>query len=188
MVIVEANHNAELNLGYCGESERTCVVFDITALAEEYPGGELSLLVRRPDDDEPYPVLLVQDGNIYSWYVNNADTAYEGDGEAQLVYQVDLTTAKTHTWITHILHSVPAGTDPPEPYQAWVDDVLAAAATIQREVQTVPDAIDAALEAAKESGEFDGPPGEDYVLTQADKQEIAGIVLDELPSAVGVMF
>lgn len=30
-----------------------------------------------------------------------------------------------------------------------------------------------------------GPKGDDYVLTAADKQEIAGLVLDELPTWTG---
>lgn len=34
-------------------------------------------------------------------------------------------------------------------------------------------AINAALAQAKESGEFDGEPGDDYVLNEADKEEIA---------------
>ena len=40
--------------------------------------------------------------------------------------------------------------------------------------------IDEALRQAKESGEFDGEDGKDYVLTEADKQEIADMV--EVPS------
>ena len=43
----------------------------------------------------------------------------------------------------------------------------------------LPTAINTALEQAKESGQFDGKdgePGDDYVLTEEDKQEIAGMV------------
>lgn len=48
----------------------------------------------------------------------------------------------------------------------------------------LPDAVSAALAQAKESGEFDGPPGDDYVLTDADRQEIAEIAagLVEVPN------
>lgn len=37
-------------------------------------------------------------------------------------------------------------------------------------------AVNDALAQAKESGEFDGAPGDDYILTDADKAEIAGEV------------
>lgn len=33
-----------------------------------------------------------------------------------------------------------------------------------------------------------GDPGDDYVLTEADKQEIATIVIESLPAAEGVGF
>lgn len=40
----------------------------------------------------------------------------------------------------------------------------------------LPEAINDALAQAKASGEFDGKDGDDYVLTQADKREIASMV------------
>lgn len=49
-------------------------------------------------------------------------------------------------------------------------------------------AVDDALRQAKESGEFDGEdgkPGDDYVLTDADKAEIAQIAVDLLPKYNG---
>lgn len=52
----------------------------------------------------------------------------------------------------------------------------------------LPDAINTALAQAKESGVFDGaqgPAGNDYVLTEADKQEIAELALTKLPTWTG---
>lgn len=52
----------------------------------------------------------------------------------------------------------------------------------------LPEAINTALAQAKESGEFDGaqgPPGNDYVLTEADKQEIAELAAELVPSGGG---
>ena len=42
-------------------------------------------------------------------------------------------------------------------------------------------AINTALEQAKKSGEFDGPPGPPYTLTDADKQAITDSVIASLP-------
>ena len=157
MLIVDANHKAELLLGYQGESERTCVQFNMEAIAQEYPGGVVTLLVKRPGDTNPYPVLLVQDGDIYSWYIGVADTSFDGDGECQLTYQVGTVIVKTHKWPTHILESMTGATvDPPDPWESFVEDVLAAADEVMKAVRTVPETINAALEEAKESGEFDG--------------------------------
>ena len=56
----------------------------------------------------------------------------------------------------------------------------------------LPEAVNNALAQAKESGEFKGEPGEpgdDYVLTEADKQEIAeqaaGLIDTALLSIIG---
>lgn len=51
----------------------------------------------------------------------------------------------------------------------------------------LPQAINTALEQAKASGEFKGDPGDDYVLTEADKQEIAELTapLVDVPSGGG---
>lgn len=66
----------------------------------------------------------------------------------------------------------------------------------ETEVITIETAVNDALEKAKESGEFkgdkgdkgedgkdgkDGVDGKDYILTETDKDEIAGIVIDILP-------
>ena len=51
----------------------------------------------------------------------------------------------------------------------------------ETEVITIKTAVEKALEEAKESGEFKGEKGNDYILTSADKNEIADIVIDILP-------
>lgn len=42
------------------------------------------------------------------------------------------------------------------------------------------EAVEDALAQAKESGEFDGKDGDDYTLTEADKEEIRDMVLDDI--------
>lgn len=46
-------------------------------------------------------------------------------------------------------------------------------------------AINNALAQAKDSGEFKGEPGDDYILTDSDKTDIANIVLNLLPMWIG---
>lgn len=51
----------------------------------------------------------------------------------------------------------------------------------------IPSAVETALAEAKESGDFKGAPGDDYVLTEADKNEIAEIAagLVDVPEGGG---
>lgn len=48
-------------------------------------------------------------------------------------------------------------------------------------VQELQEAITIALTQAKENGDFKGEPGDDYILTEDDKIEVANIVLTILP-------
>ena len=48
------------------------------------------------------------------------------------------------------------------------------------DASALPTAINTALAQAKASGEFDGDPGNDYVLTDGDKAEIAALALEML--------
>ena len=69
--------------------------------------------------------------------------------------------------------------------QDWVEDKLSDITT-----DTVPSAVNTALAQAKASGEFNGEPGEpgnDYVLTEADKTEIAGLASEmvDIPEGGG---
>lgn len=43
-------------------------------------------------------------------------------------------------------------------------------------------AVTNALEQAKENGDFKGDKGDDYILTEDDKREVANIVLTILPT------
>ncbi len=59
------------------------------------------------------------------------------------------------------------------------------------EIYTIDEAVEKALQEAKDSGEFkgdkgdDGKDGHDYILTEADKQEIADLIIDTLPTWQG---
>lgn len=64
----------------------------------------------------------------------------------------------------------------PELWQQALDAANQARESAAEVLKKLPDAINAALEQAKESGEFDGDDGKDgndYILTDEDKSEIA---------------
>lgn len=68
--------------------------------------------------------------------------------------------------------------------QQWVQD--------QNYLKTIPSEyvtskeltgeVNSALAQAKENGDFKGEPGDDYILTEDDKREVANIVLTMLPT------
>lgn len=90
--------------------------------------------------------------------------------------------------------------EPSEEYDVWIDpngnesewltaeSIKTALGYTPADAEELGEAVADALRQAKESGEFDGEPGkpgEDYVLTDADKIEIAQIAVGLLPKYNG---
>ena len=96
----------------------------------------------------------------------------------------------------------PSEVDPSEPTPSWAAQVQliaqnaeSMAETAETIAQSVRDDADAGAFVGPQGPKGDtgatgpqGPKGDAYVLTNADKAEIADIVLGELPTAVGVSF
>ena len=124
MQIVMVHGNETINIGRVGENDAVRVIWpNVLPMWEKiYGAGTVSLVVRRPQDDTPYPaVCAIQDGEIY-WDISAADVAKVGIGECELIYTVDDVIAKSRTWATRIFQSLSGdGTmEPPEdPAKAW---------------------------------------------------------------------
>ena len=107
----------KIALGYQTESDRTQVVFDVTALQEEFPGGLASVAVRGPSELSGHLASgVVQSGNTVIWTVNNFELRRNGSGQVQLIWSVNGAVAKTKVWPSVIACSVPVNgnTMPPD--------------------------------------------------------------------------
>lgn len=86
-------------------------------------------------------------------------------------------------------HPVQAGATAEEAAQiAQNKEEIQKLSTDKLDANKLPEAINEALQIAKDSGEFNGEPGQDYVLTPADKTEIAEMAADlvDVPESSGV--
>ena len=116
-----------INLGIQGENNARQIQLDISRLVSLFGAGTVQLLHRRPGDATPYPVVVVRSGNVVTWTVTAADTAYSGEGQAELQYFAGDSLAKSETYTTTITASQgDAGATPPEPQAGWVTQVLQA--------------------------------------------------------------
>ena len=104
-----------LSIGYVGETGARPVSFDFSAWATEYGAGVLQLLLQRPGDADPYPVVLDIDGTTATWTPDATATERTGQGQAQLVYTVDGVIVKNAIFRVLIAPSLGAAGDPPEP-------------------------------------------------------------------------
>lgn len=133
MQIIHAKRGDVIPLGREGENLARQVVFDIYEWQEMYGDGNVQLLAQRMGDPAPYPCVIEMDGNHAVWNITNADTARPGKyGKCELSYFVGETLVKSETFVTIVLDALGEPTEePPEPYQDWVNKVLAAGANAE---------------------------------------------------------
>ena len=129
MNVITASCTGPVLLGRQGENGVTTVRFPVRG----WPGGEegerqFSLLHQRSQDDAAYPCQITADGTYVYWTVTSADTQYDGRGQAELRCAVGDSLAKSEIFSTVVAPSLDADTEAPEPWQSWVDGVLAATA------------------------------------------------------------
>ena len=185
-------------IGRQGENEAQRVVWPdiVTGWAKLYGDGVFSLAVKRKGDAAPYPVTVTTEDGALVWVPTNADTAVAGSGSCELSYTVDDVLAKSQMWSTEVYSSLTGEgeTEPPEPYQSWVDAVLkagAAAEAAARKPAYIGDngnwyTWDVAAQQYADSGTpAQGPAGDDYVLTETDKAEIVAATVAALPKYDG---
>ena len=146
-------HRAVIPIGFVGENEHSRILFDCLKVFEEYPSAVAALTVQ-PPYGEAYPAVVVRDGNIVYWDIYDSDLTQEGRGEAQLTFSQGDVVVKSFIVRTSIERSLVGTGDVPDP----LDDFLARAGEA---LTAIPETIDAALAAAKASGEFDGADGQD---------------------------
>ena len=138
-------------LGFVGENEHYQIIFLADEAYAEYPHAAVSLTVR-PPYGEPYPAVVTRDGNNVLWTIKDSDLTRSGQGEIQLSFTTSEVVAKTYVGKTKVCRSIVPTGEVPDP----IDDFLTEAGAA---LTAIPETIDAALEEAKESGEFDGPQG-----------------------------
>lgn len=147
---VDVNRLYPIVLGYAGETNVQTVTFDFSVWQVAYGTGLLSIFVKRVSDTNPYPVDLVVEDHEATWTVTNADTAYEGTGEIQLVYTVDGAIKKSATTEFKVQKSLVATTvEPPDPYVTWFEQVLDAKQYVMENIGTAVDSAETASGAAR---------------------------------------
>lgn len=137
-------------LGRKGENLVTQIRFPIAGWAERYGDGTFALLAQRQGDPNPYPVSITTDSEYVYWDVSSADTGVAGIGKAELRYTVGEALAKSVIYITRTAPSLEDAGEPPAPYESWVNEVMAAAETVEETAETVEKTAQEAIETLEE--------------------------------------
>lgn len=131
-----------------GENEATAVVFDVAEWLAMYGDGTFTLLAQRNADATPYPCAVERDGNLLTWYVKDADVSIVGYGKCELIYTVGDTVAKSEIYTTVVGSALTGGGEVPEPYEDWVQRVVAAGASAIASAETASEKAQTATNAA----------------------------------------
>lgn len=143
-VVVLKNQTRSIVVGRRGTYSTARVIFDVTYLIEAYGNGTPALLVRRATDTAAYPVNITYSGNEVIWDVSATDTAIKGHGECELYWYVDGGLAKSVIYDFNVYRGIDdSGSEPPEPYESWVDRLIELGTDIQDLMHTAVEAIDA---------------------------------------------
>ena len=173
MKILDANRSGLTVIGRQGENRRTAVRFPVSAeVFEEYPEATVQVLHQRFGDPAAYPVhedeYRVDSDGVVVWTVLSGDTAKCGRGQCELVFSEGDVVVLTIIYATHVLPSLSAGKEPPEPWESWTGEIS----------RSRDAAAASAEEAAKQAGLADKSAesaARSAIAARENRDEIAGM-------------
>jgi len=179
MIEVVANKKSPIQIGRLGENEHIKVKFpEATAMLEEYPDAALSLIVKRPGEDESYPAATVEiEDNVLYWTITSADLAFEGRGQCELKAVVGSVVAKSIIYTTEIFEALDGAGTPPEPWDSW-----------QTEFTKVYDDTAKVAQEAKDAAQAIQDMGVNATTILPDEQASVDKVVDPDTGAVTLRF
>lgn len=153
-----------INIGKIKEN----LVTEVELPAPGFGGGSYAVLLRRPKEEQPYPVTARHEGGSLLWTVQTADTAIAGTGKLECRWYGDNgEVAKSQTYMVRITDGLPDPTEAPEAWEGFMGQVARnaqAAQTAAGEAKANADGAAAsagiALGAATEAGKLAGAAGD----------------------------
>lgn len=109
-----------INIGKIKEN----LVTEVELPAPGFGGGSYAVLLRRPKEEQPYPVSARHEGSSLVWTVQTADTAIAGTGKLECRWYGDNgEVAKSQTYMVRITDGLPDPTEAPEAWEGYIGQV-----------------------------------------------------------------
>ena len=100
------------------------LVTEVELPAPGFGGGSYAVLLRRPKEEQPYPVAARHEGSTLIWTVQTADTAIAGTGKLECRWYGDNgEVAKSQTYMVRITDGLPDPTKAPEAWEGFMGQV-----------------------------------------------------------------
>ena len=117
----------DIPIGRKGENLARVVDFSdiIAEIKKDYgDSGKIVVLVKRPNEDVPYPAAVVDESDGLTWTPTETDTAIAGHGNAEVDYYVDDVLVKSVLFTTYTHDSIGVSGDTPEPGYDYMKQLL----------------------------------------------------------------
>lgn len=117
----------DIPIGRKGENLARAVDFSdiIAEIKKDYgDGGKIVVLVKRPNEDVPYPAAAIDESDGLTWTPTETDTAIAGRGNAEVDYYVDDVLVKSVLFTTYTHGSIGISGDTPEPGYDYMKQLL----------------------------------------------------------------
>lgn len=168
-----------LTIGYSGEQNARRVLIPIGPYQAMWPDATPQLVVVRPVDEVEYiAVTTVEEDNLV-WVPSAVDCQYVGVGKCQVVFTdaENNVIGKSEIFVVQVNAAVGDGSEtPPEPYEPWVNSILAAAdITVENAAKTTADAADAERYAGAAS---DSATAAEQAKRAIEDMDVAGNTLE----------
>lgn len=142
-----------INIGKIKEN----LVTEVELPAPGFGGGSYAVLLRRPKEEQPYPVTARHEGGSLIWTVQTADTAIAGTGKLECRWYGDNgEVAKSQTYMVRITDGLPDPTEAPEAWEGFMGQVARnaqAAQTAAGEAKAKANAAAGSAEAAAQAAQ-----------------------------------
>lgn len=145
-----------INIGKLKEN----LVTEVSLPAPGFSGGSYAVLLKRPKEEQPYPVSARHDGNSLVWTVQTADTAIAGMGKLECRWYGDNgEVAKSETYMVRIKDGLSDPTEAPEAWAGFLQQVSQDAGRAESAADNAAKTLQK-LEDGIASGDFRGEKGE----------------------------
>nr|DAE37789.1 MAG TPA: collagen alpha 1(VIII) chain protein [Caudoviricetes sp.] len=145
-----------INIGKLKEN----LVTEVNLPAPGFAGGSYAVLLKRPKEEQPYPVSARHDGSSLVWTVQTADTAIAGMGKLECRWYGDNgEVAKSETYMVRIKDGLPDPTEAPEAWAGFLQQVNRDAGRAESAADNAAKTLQK-LEDGIASGDFRGEKGE----------------------------
>ena len=145
-----------INIGKLKEN----LVTEVSLPAPGFAGGSYAVLLKRPKEEQPYPVSARHDGSSLVWTVQTADTAIAGMGKLECRWYGDNgEVAKSQIYTVRITDGLPDPTEAPEAWAGFMQQVSQDAGRAESAADNAAKALKK-LEDGISSGDFRGEKGE----------------------------